>query len=100
MSLQDALSLLELQRRAEVPSTVLLEWIEVGWLRPLEEGETDPYRLHFPHEAVVRVRALARLARELDLAPDIAVLVQGLIDDRRNLEQRLARLLRHLDPGR
>lgn len=65
--------------------------VEVGVLEP--RGET-PAGWSFPASDLARVRAVARLARELDLEPAAAALVADLLEERRRLERRVALLER------
>jgi hypothetical protein len=97
----DSLSLVELYERTRIPEGVLIEWVAIGWLSPLEteRRSRDPAEWRFPHEALGQARAAARLARELDLEPDVAILVHQLIRERQAAERRLSQALRLLGEG-
>lgn len=83
------LSLDELSRYCRVERAVVVEWVELGVVAPL--GHT-PAEWRFPAHGLARVAQVARLARELDLAPFAAALVHDLLAERRRLEARLRAL--------
>jgi chaperone modulatory protein CbpM len=89
-------------------------WIEVGdfcaWLRVerhwiaslveagvLEPRGAAPESWSFPASDIARVRAAARLVRDLDVNLAGAAVILDLLEERRRLERRLALLERLLD---
>lgn len=89
-------------------------WIEVGdfcaWLRierhwvvslveagVLEPRGAAPESWSFPASDLARVRAAARLVRDLDVNLAGAAVILDLLEERRRLEHRLARLERLLE---
>ena len=89
-------------------------WIAVGdlcaWLRVephwvvslvdagvLEPRGAGPEAWLFPASDVVRVRAVARLLRDLDVNLEGAALILELVEERRRLERRIALLERLLE---
>jgi MerR HTH family regulatory protein len=89
----EVLTLEELAGRCRTAPALVIEWVELGWLRPADPGP-DPASWHFTSEALLRLRTVSRLARELDLPAHAAVLVAELIEERRRLERRAAALER------
>jgi len=89
----EILTLEELAGRCHTAPATVVEWVELGWLRPADPG-TDPAAWRFTGEALLRLRTVARLARELDLPAHAAVLVAELIEERRRLERHAAALER------
>ena len=89
-------------------------WVEVGdfcaWLHVerhwvaslveagvLEPRGAAPESWSFPASDLARVRALARLVRDLDVNLAGAAVILDLLEERRRLERRLALLERLLD---
>ncbi|MCZ8132436.1 MAG: hypothetical protein O9284_14225 [Steroidobacteraceae bacterium] len=93
--MDESLNLERLGRLCRAAHAELVEWVELGVLE-VHGREQGPAGWRFDAEAVPRVAAIARLARELDLAPHAAALVHDLLGERRRLECRVAMLERLL----
>lgn len=63
-------------RLAGVRRTELIGWIEERWVLPMEDGG----RWRFAEIDVARVRLIAELNRDLDVAPDAMPVVLTLLD--------------------
>jgi hypothetical protein len=91
--MEPVLTLEDLAHACRVERAAIVEWVELGVVRA-SGGAPGEWR--FDGGEVERVGAVARLARELDLAPFAAALVDDLVRERRRLEQRVRALERLL----
>jgi chaperone modulatory protein CbpM len=89
------LSLDDLARACRVEHAVLVEWVELGVVHA--EGASQA-EWRFASDELARARDVARLARDLDLAPYAAALVADLVAERARLERRVRLLERLLGP--
>jgi hypothetical protein len=88
----DFLTLDDLVRACRAERAAVVEWVQLGVVHV--EGDA-PEHWRFDTTEVLHVRAIARLANDLELAPYAAVLVHDLLGERHRLERRV-RLLERL----
>jgi hypothetical protein len=87
------LTLDDLSHACRVERTAIVEWVELGVVHA--QGAT-PADWRFAAADLERANRVARLARELDLPPFAAALVNDLVDDRDRLRRRVHALERLL----
>lgn len=90
----DFLTLDDLTQACRVERAAIVEWVELGVI-PAHGARPDDWR--FVAAAIEPLREVARLSRELELAPFAAVLVHDLLAEHRRLERRVRLLERLLD---
>jgi len=94
-----------IEESAWITVTDFCAWLHVdhGWVASLvEAGVIDPRGAApeawaFPASDLVRVRAVSRLVRDLDVNLEGAAVIVDLIEERRQLERRIALLERLLE---
>jgi hypothetical protein len=94
--MSDWLTLEDLTRACRVERAAIVEWVELGIVHA---HGPQPEQWRFEVAELGAARSVARLARELDLAPFAAALVHDLLGERDRLERRVQLLERMLDAG-
>jgi hypothetical protein len=94
--MNDELTLDDVARACCAEPAAIVEWVELGVVAVRGAG---PHDWRIASGDLRQLRHVARLARELDLAPYAAVLVRDLIEERVRLEREVHRLRRLLEGG-
>jgi chaperone modulatory protein CbpM len=91
--MNDWLTMDDLIRACHVERAAIVEWVQLGVVRA-QGAEPDQWR--FAVTDLAEARGIARLTRELELAPYAAALVHDLLRERARLERRVRALERML----
>ncbi len=83
----------DLSRACRVERAAIVEWVELG---VVHASGDSPGAWRFGADELACANRVARLARELDLPPFAAALVDDLVRERRRLERRVESLERLL----
>ncbi len=91
--MEPVLTLEDLAHACCVERAAIVDWVELG---VVHAHGAAPAEWRFVGRDVERLGAVARLARELDLPPFAAALVDDLVRERHRLERRVRTLERLL----
>lgn len=81
------LTLIEFIQEAQIEETKCREYIDIGWLQPIEQE-----KFLFSPDDILKVRKADRLCRDFDLPSQAGAMIVDLLQKIDDLENQLAQL--------